>query len=170
MSWSKTICEISTWSAPAIASKGSVSILVVNLLKFKQSSWWLCFSYHFSSLFHSILALSFRRFELISIFIISNSVIACLGSLYWFSCSCLGNLLNLESLRCWLLSQLLICSSFEAICLWSSDVVRVSEAFLLSLLLMFCQNAGWKGWGEISYGGFECVNRAKAAEILVCEI
>ncbi|KAJ0053386.1 hypothetical protein Pint_00393 [Pistacia integerrima] len=26
---------------------------------------------------------------------------------------------------------------------------------------------GWKGWGEISYGGQECVKRAKAAEYLV---
>uniref|UniRef100_A0A6N2L8A6 Uncharacterized protein n=1 Tax=Salix viminalis TaxID=40686 RepID=A0A6N2L8A6_SALVM len=26
---------------------------------------------------------------------------------------------------------------------------------------------GWKGWGEISYGGYECVKRAKAAEYLV---
>ncbi|PRQ57961.1 putative acyclic terpene utilization [Rosa chinensis] len=26
---------------------------------------------------------------------------------------------------------------------------------------------GWKGWGEISYGGFECVKRAKIAEFLV---
>lgn len=26
---------------------------------------------------------------------------------------------------------------------------------------------GWKGWGEISYGGFQCVNRAKAAEFMV---
>ncbi|XP_062087193.1 uncharacterized protein LOC133794027 [Humulus lupulus] len=33
-----------------------------------------------------------------------------------------------------------------------------------------CQNfqdCGWKGWGEISYGGYECVKRAKAAEFLV---
>jgi len=29
------------------------------------------------------------------------------------------------------------------------------------------QDCGWKGWGEISYGGYECVKRAKAAEYLV---
>ncbi|XP_050203681.1 uncharacterized protein LOC126653786 isoform X3 [Mercurialis annua] len=28
-------------------------------------------------------------------------------------------------------------------------------------------DCGWKGWGEISYGGYECVARAKAAEYLV---
>jgi hypothetical protein len=31
----------------------------------------------------------------------------------------------------------------------------------------FSQDCGWKGWGEISYGGYECVERAKAAEYLV---
>lgn len=29
------------------------------------------------------------------------------------------------------------------------------------------QDCGWKGWGEISYGGYESVKRAKAAEFLV---
>ncbi|KAA8520607.1 hypothetical protein F0562_014863 [Nyssa sinensis] len=29
------------------------------------------------------------------------------------------------------------------------------------------KDCGWKGWGEISYGGYECVKRAKAAEFLV---
>ncbi|MED6221504.1 hypothetical protein PIB30_055465 [Stylosanthes scabra] len=29
------------------------------------------------------------------------------------------------------------------------------------------KDCGWKGWGEISYGGYECVKRAKAAEYLV---
>lgn len=31
------------------------------------------------------------------------------------------------------------------------------------------QDCGWKGWGEISYGGRECVLRAKAAEYLVIQ-
>ncbi|RRT56698.1 hypothetical protein B296_00016451 [Ensete ventricosum] len=34
-------------------------------------------------------------------------------------------------------------------------------------LLVF-QDCGWKGWGEISYGGFGCIRRAEAAEYLVC--
>lgn len=29
------------------------------------------------------------------------------------------------------------------------------------------QDCGWKGWGEISYGGSGCVKRAQAAEFLV---
>lgn len=37
---------------------------------------------------------------------------------------------------------------------------------MLSNLSCF-QHCGWKGWGEISYGGYECVKRAKAAELLV---
>ncbi|XP_060218643.1 uncharacterized protein LOC132645592 isoform X2 [Lycium barbarum] len=35
------------------------------------------------------------------------------------------------------------------------------------LLLLASKDKGWKGWGEISYGGYQCVNRAKAAEFLV---
>ncbi|XP_059634134.1 uncharacterized protein LOC132276630 isoform X2 [Cornus florida] len=35
------------------------------------------------------------------------------------------------------------------------------------LLLLAPKHCGWKGWGEISYGGYECVKRAKAAEYLV---
>ncbi|KAK4848518.1 hypothetical protein QYF36_014014 [Acer negundo] len=35
------------------------------------------------------------------------------------------------------------------------------------LLRLVPQDRGWKGWGEISYGGQECVKRAKAAEFLV---
>ncbi|KAK3194803.1 hypothetical protein Dsin_026113 [Dipteronia sinensis] len=35
------------------------------------------------------------------------------------------------------------------------------------LLRLVAQDCGWKGWGEISYGGQECVKRAKAAEFLV---
>ncbi|XP_071717729.1 uncharacterized protein [Rutidosis leptorrhynchoides] len=36
-----------------------------------------------------------------------------------------------------------------------------------NLLGLASKDAGWKGWGEISYGGFKCVERAKAAEFLV---
>jgi hypothetical protein len=44
----------------------------------------------------------------------------------------------------------------------------VSGCFLSSFyLISFFQDCGWKGWGEISYGGYECVKRAKAAEYLV---
>ncbi|XP_048230631.1 uncharacterized protein LOC8261848 isoform X2 [Ricinus communis] len=35
------------------------------------------------------------------------------------------------------------------------------------LLRLVPKDFGWKGWGEISYGGCECVTRAKAAEYLV---
>ncbi|KAM1818903.1 hypothetical protein ACFX11_000650 [Malus domestica] len=35
------------------------------------------------------------------------------------------------------------------------------------LLRLVPKDFGWKGWGEISYGGYECVKRAKAAEFLV---
>lgn len=35
------------------------------------------------------------------------------------------------------------------------------------LLLLASKDKGWKGWGEISYGGFQCVKRAKAADFLV---
>ncbi|CAH9078020.1 unnamed protein product [Cuscuta epithymum] len=35
------------------------------------------------------------------------------------------------------------------------------------LLLLASKDQGWKGWGEISYGGYECVKRAEAAEFLV---
>ncbi|KAJ7007636.1 hypothetical protein NC653_006616 [Populus alba x Populus x berolinensis] len=44
----------------------------------------------------------------------------------------------------------------------------VFGCFLSSFyLISFYQDCGWKGWGEISYGGYECVKRAKAAEYLV---
>ncbi|KAL3381313.1 hypothetical protein AABB24_001441 [Solanum stoloniferum] len=36
-----------------------------------------------------------------------------------------------------------------------------------NLLLLASKDKGWKGWGEISYGGYECVKRAKAADFLV---
>lgn len=35
------------------------------------------------------------------------------------------------------------------------------------LLQLVPKECGWKGWGEISYGGYECVKRAMAAEYLV---
>ncbi|KAH1130089.1 hypothetical protein J1N35_001467 [Gossypium stocksii] len=35
------------------------------------------------------------------------------------------------------------------------------------LLQLIPKHRGWKGWGEISYGGYECVKRSKAAELLV---
>ncbi|KAF3681991.1 putative DEAD-box ATP-dependent RNA helicase 8-like [Capsicum annuum] len=35
------------------------------------------------------------------------------------------------------------------------------------LLLLASKDKGWKGWGEISYGGYQCVKRAKAADFLV---
>lgn len=36
-----------------------------------------------------------------------------------------------------------------------------------TLLQLVPKDSGWKGWGEISYGGCECVKRAQAAEYLV---
>ncbi|KAK6142822.1 hypothetical protein DH2020_023170 [Rehmannia glutinosa] len=36
-----------------------------------------------------------------------------------------------------------------------------------NLLLLRSKECGWKGWGEISYGGYGCTQRAKAAEFLV---
>ncbi|CAN4125683.1 unnamed protein product [Withania somnifera] len=35
------------------------------------------------------------------------------------------------------------------------------------LLLLASKDKGWKGWGEISYGGYQCVKHAKAADSLV---
>lgn len=35
------------------------------------------------------------------------------------------------------------------------------------MLALSSKDRGWKGWGEISYGGYESVKRAKAAEFLV---
>lgn len=35
------------------------------------------------------------------------------------------------------------------------------------LLLLAPKESGWKGWGEISYGGYECLKQARAAEFLV---
>ncbi|KAL0309225.1 UNVERIFIED_CONTAM: hypothetical protein Sradi_5864800 [Sesamum radiatum] len=49
---------------------------------------------------------------------------------------------------------------------YTPDVIITSRVADASLFLgpMDC---GWKGWGEISYGGYESVQRAKAAEFLV---
>lgn len=41
---------------------------------------------------------------------------------------------------------------------------------LLMLYVSSIQDCGWKGWGEISYGGYGCVQRAKAAEFLVYKL
>ncbi|CAN8306517.1 unnamed protein product [Cochlearia groenlandica] len=35
------------------------------------------------------------------------------------------------------------------------------------LLRLIPKECGWKGWGEISYGGHGCIQRAKASELLV---
>lgn len=35
------------------------------------------------------------------------------------------------------------------------------------LLVLAPKNGGWKGWGEISYGGYACTRRAEAADYLV---
>ncbi|XP_074273038.1 uncharacterized protein LOC141596705 isoform X1 [Silene latifolia] len=35
------------------------------------------------------------------------------------------------------------------------------------LLQLVPKESGWKGWGEISYGGYQCVKRARLAEYLV---
>ncbi|XP_052193195.1 uncharacterized protein LOC127801811 isoform X2 [Diospyros lotus] len=35
------------------------------------------------------------------------------------------------------------------------------------LLLLVPKDCGWRGWGEISYGGYQCIKRAEAAEFLV---
>ncbi|XP_064962308.1 uncharacterized protein LOC135585889 isoform X1 [Musa acuminata AAA Group] len=42
-----------------------------------------------------------------------------------------------------------------------------SVQFPDKLLQLVPVDCGWKGWGEISYGGFGCIRRAEAAEYLV---
>ncbi|TKY63886.1 hypothetical protein E2542_SST13770 [Spatholobus suberectus] len=55
-------------------------------------------------------------------------------------------------------------SSSRVLCLGAKpSTVSVPD----KLLQLVPQDCGWKGWGEISYGGYECVKRAKAAEYLV---
>ncbi|KAF3796222.1 hypothetical protein EJ110_NYTH03293 [Nymphaea thermarum] len=41
------------------------------------------------------------------------------------------------------------------------------DKFPDKLLQLIPKDCGWKGWGEISYGGYACVRRAEAAEFLV---
>jgi hypothetical protein len=36
--------------------------------------------------------------------------------------------------------------------------------------MFLLQHCGWKGWGEISFGGSLCKERAAAAEFLVCTL
>ncbi|RDY13128.1 hypothetical protein CR513_01986 [Mucuna pruriens] len=55
-------------------------------------------------------------------------------------------------------------SSSRVLCLGAKpSTISVPD----KLLQLVPQDCGWKGWGEISYGGYECVKRAKAAEYLV---
>nr|POE91011.1 hypothetical protein CFP56_05382 [Quercus suber] len=46
-------------------------------------------------------------------------------------------------------------------------LLRFFFFFLEKLLRLVPKDCGWKGWGEISYRGSECVKRAQAAEFLV---
>ncbi|XVF22584.1 hypothetical protein REPUB_Repub12eG0184100 [Reevesia pubescens] len=55
-------------------------------------------------------------------------------------------------------------SSSKVLCIGSKPSAHPVPDKLLQLVPKDC---GWKGWGEISYGGYECVKRAKAAEFLV---
>ncbi|XWS77071.1 hypothetical protein CRYUN_Cryun01aG0231000 [Craigia yunnanensis] len=55
-------------------------------------------------------------------------------------------------------------SSFKVLCIGATPSAHPVPDKLLQLVPKDC---GWKGWGEISYGGYECVKRAKAAEFLV---
>ncbi|GAU36592.1 hypothetical protein TSUD_362620 [Trifolium subterraneum] len=55
-------------------------------------------------------------------------------------------------------------SSCKVLCLGAKpSTISVPD----KLLQLVPKDCGWKGWGEISYGGYECVERAKAAEYLV---
>ncbi|GLT60667.1 hypothetical protein SLA2020_334240 [Shorea laevis] len=55
-------------------------------------------------------------------------------------------------------------SSSKVLCLGAKPSAKPFPEKLLQLVPKDC---GWKGWGEISYGGYQCVKRAKAAELLV---
>ncbi|XVE73890.1 hypothetical protein DITRI_Ditri11bG0155000 [Diplodiscus trichospermus] len=55
-------------------------------------------------------------------------------------------------------------SSSKVLCMGAKPSAQHVPDKLLQLVPKDC---GWKGWGEISYGGYECVKRAKAAEFLV---
>ncbi|KAK3015994.1 hypothetical protein RJ639_005941, partial [Escallonia herrerae] len=55
-------------------------------------------------------------------------------------------------------------SNSEVLCAGAKpSAISVPE----KLLLLAPKDLGWRGWGEISYGGYACVERAKAAEFLV---
>ncbi|XP_058223378.1 uncharacterized protein LOC131333070 isoform X1 [Rhododendron vialii] len=55
-------------------------------------------------------------------------------------------------------------SSSKVICSGAKPCASVVPEKLLFLTPKDC---GWRGWGEISYGGYMCVKRAEAAEFLV---
>ncbi|KAJ6686226.1 PROPIONYL-COA CARBOXYLASE [Salix purpurea] len=55
-------------------------------------------------------------------------------------------------------------SAHKVLCAGAKPSLSSAPDELLRLIPKEC---GWKGWGEISYGGYECVKRAKAAEYLV---
>ncbi|EXB44572.1 hypothetical protein L484_001289 [Morus notabilis] len=55
-------------------------------------------------------------------------------------------------------------SSCKVLCVGAKPAAGLVPDKLLQLIPKDC---GWKGWGEVSYGGHECVKRAKAAEFLV---
>ncbi|KAF4386738.1 hypothetical protein F8388_006693 [Cannabis sativa] len=55
-------------------------------------------------------------------------------------------------------------SSCKVLCAGAESSAGLVPEKLLQLIPKDC---GWKGWGEISYGGYECVKRAEAAEFLV---
>ncbi|KAK8487101.1 hypothetical protein V6N11_084447 [Hibiscus sabdariffa] len=55
-------------------------------------------------------------------------------------------------------------SSSKVLCSGAKPSAHPVPDKLLQLIPKHC---GWKGWGEISYGGYECVKRAKTAEFLV---
>ncbi|XP_050249691.1 uncharacterized protein LOC126696958 [Quercus robur] len=55
-------------------------------------------------------------------------------------------------------------SSSKVLCIGAKPSAASVPDKLLRLVPKDC---GWKGWGEISYGGYECVKRAQAAEFLV---
>lgn len=55
-------------------------------------------------------------------------------------------------------------SSDKVLCIGAKPSATSRPEKLLQLVQKEC---GWKGWGEISYGGSQCVKRAMAAEYLV---
>ncbi|CAN6461780.1 unnamed protein product [Victoria cruziana] len=55
-------------------------------------------------------------------------------------------------------------SSDKVLCLGAKPSL---DKFPDKLLRLIPEDCGWKGWGEISYGGYACVKRAEAADLLV---